>query len=265
MFNRVLGAGLLVAVAGAGGCLSLGNSAPGVAQVGEPNAPEKLELPPKDGAKACIATAQMLAKNGNLPEAVALYERARTLDPVYETVTRRLAVLHDCLGEFAQADAEYRRALATSPKDSDLWNDSGYSHYCRGNWEAAEDAFRKALELNPEHKRAWVNLGLALAQAGRPDESFEAFAKAVPPAQAHCNVAFALAAQGNREDAVREYQKALELAPDLSLAQTALAKLTGPHRPKAELPTEPVDKPEPRRKPAHEVDPLPPTDPIEVP
>ena len=238
MLQRFILAGFLAALAGSSGCLSLGKSAPaGVTHAGDPSAPEKLELPAAEGAKACLATAEMLEKDGKLLEAAALYERARALDPATEAVTRRLAVLYDCQGAFVRADAEYDRALTAAPGDADLWNDFGYSHYCRGNWDRAEQAYRKALELKPELKRAWVNLGLTLAQVGRPEESFEAFTKAVPPAQAHCNLAFALAARGQTADAMHEYRKALELAPDLTVARAALVKLDAPRdKKKAQLP-----------------------------
>lgn len=262
MLKRFVRVGFVLALAGNGGCLSLGiTSPPGSAQVAaDPSAPERLELPAKDGAKACLATAEMLEKDGKLLEAAGLYERARALDPANEAVTRRLAVLYDCQGAFVRADAEYTRALAVSPGDADLWNDFGYSHYCRGNWDRAEEAYRKALELKPELKRAWVNLGLTLAQLGRPEESYDAFTKAVPPAQAHCNLAFALAARGKAADAIHEYRKALELAPDLAVARAALVKLDAPRPSKAK-----AEAAKPADQPVRKPDPLPDLDPFEVP
>jgi Tfp pilus assembly protein PilF len=243
MRTRWLGAGLAAVLVCTTGCLSGGKTTDIFGRpVADAKSPEKLELPPKEGAKARLATAEMLEKSGKLLEATILYEGARALDPEYgQQVSRRLAVLYDCQGMFVQADAEYRKALETAPKDADLWNDYGYSHYCRGNWEQAEEALRHALASNPAHKRAWTNLGLTLAQAGRYEESFEAFTKVVPPAQAHCNVAFALATQGKTADAIHEYRKALQLAPDLKLAQAAVAKLQAPKGPK---PASPEAKPE---------------------
>jgi Tfp pilus assembly protein PilF len=236
MLKRIVVPGLLIGLVGSSGCLSLGKFVPGGLTSVEATAPEKLELPPKEGAKACIATAEMLEKDGKLFEAAALYDKARSLDSANETLTRRLAVLYDCQGAFPQADAEYQRALELAPNNPDLWNDFGYSHYCRGNWVQAEEALRKALAIKPDHKRAWTNLGLVLVQAGRPEESYEAFTKVVPPAQAHCNLGFALAAKGESAEAIHQYQLALELAPDLQLAQAALSKLQSPPGPKAKAP-----------------------------
>jgi tetratricopeptide (TPR) repeat protein len=225
MLKRLVAPGLVIGLIGSGGCLSLRNMVPGGLTAVEATAPEKLELPPKEGAKACVATAEMLEKEGKLFEAAALYERARGLDSAYETLTRKLAVLYDCQGAFGQADAEYQRALEQSPANADLWNDYGYSHYIRGNWAQAEAALRKSLAIKQDHKRAWTNLGLVLVQSGRVDESYDAFTKVVPPAQAHCNLGFALAAKGEKGEAIHQYRIALELAPDLQLAQAAIVKL----------------------------------------
>lgn len=251
MFKRMIVPGLLIGFVGSSGCLSLGKFAPGGLSAVEVTAPEKLELPPKEGAKACVAAAEMLEKDGKLFEAAALYDRARSLDSAYETLTRRLAVLYDCQGSFVQADAEYQRALELAPNNAELWNDYGYSHYCRGNWVQAEEALRKALANKPDHKRAWINLGLVLAQAGKPDESYAAFTKAVPPAQAHCNLGFALAAKGETAEAIHQYRIALELAPDLQLAQAALNKLQSPPGPKSKMgPQASTGDQRPRRAPA---------------
>ena len=250
MLKRFVRAGAVLALAGSTGCLSLGGTAvtdPGLARVGgDASAQEKLELPASEGARACLATAELLEKDEKFLEAAALYERARVLEPANEGLTRRLAVLYDRQGAFVRADAEYDRALAATPGDANLWNDFGYSHYCRGNWDRAEQAYRKALELKPDLKRAWVNLGLTLAQLNRPEESFDAFTKVVPPAQAHCNLGFVLAARGKTADAIHEYRRALEMAPDLNIARAALVKLDAP-RPAKKVAAAPAEKP--ARKP----------------
>jgi tetratricopeptide (TPR) repeat protein len=188
------------------------------------------ELAPKPAALACFKAAQQMEANGQTEEAAKLYEKARSLDPAAHTAaaTRRLAVVYDRLGEFTKSAAEYEAAVKAAPTDADLLNDLGYSHYSRGESEKAVAALRKAVELKPDHKRAWMNLGLALALGGRFAESYEAFAKAGKPAEACCNLAFALAAQGRTEEAKTEYRKAIELDPGLKLARAALAKLENP-------------------------------------
>src|SRR5262249_25321510 len=131
--------------------------------------------------------------------------------------------------EFQKATDEYEALLKAHPKDADLLTDLGYSYYCRGDWANAEAYLAKAVQFDPKHKKAWVNLGLARAQQGKWDDSFQAFCQAVRPADAHCNVAFILAAQGKTDEAKAQYRQALSLDPSLRLAHDALAQLENPH------------------------------------
>ncbi|MDW8242886.1 MAG: tetratricopeptide repeat protein [Thermogemmata sp.] len=211
-------------------------------------APPPPELPPAEVARLALRTAQEFEKNGRIPEAIQFYEKARAHDPGLRLVAgRRLAVLYDLSGQFAQADAQYGELLRAFPKDADLLNDIGYSHYCRGQWSTAEQHLLRAVQLQPQHKKAWVNLGMARAQQGRIEESLQAFQQAVSPAEAHCNVAFVLAAQGKHTEALRHYQQALQLNPGLTLAQAALSRLSSAPGEKLSFP--PTGPTEPNQQP----------------
>lgn len=69
------------------------------------------ELPPKQAAIACEATAQQLVKHGHVQSAIRLFERARELDSKQAQVARELAVLYDQEGDDVQALKEYQKAL----------------------------------------------------------------------------------------------------------------------------------------------------------
>lgn len=195
-----------------------------------------VELPSKETARLCLRAAQEFEKTfavkgaeEDLQNAIQLFEKARASDPATaKTANRRLAVLYDKAGEFQKASAEYEALLKANPKDVELLADYGYSFYCRGEWANAEIQLEKAVQLDPNHKRAWSNLGLTRAQLSRWEESFQAFTRAVRPADAHCNVAFVLAAQGKSEEAKAQYRQALALDPGLRLAHAALAQLENP-------------------------------------
>lgn len=188
-----------------------------------------IELPPKQAAVACLAAAQELDKNGQVKEAVILYERAREQDPSSAaTISRRLAVLYDLSGDFAKATSEYTALLAAKPNDPALVNDFGYSYYARGDFARAEEYLKKAAQLDPNSKRAWLNLGLVVAAQNRYDEGFQAFRRAGSEAEAHTNLAFVMTSHGRTEDAKAAYRRALELEPGLAQAQTALQRLENP-------------------------------------
>lgn len=192
------------------------------------DASQQLELPQREKAKAQLATAQMLDKGNKVDEAIKLYEMARSLNSSYTHVCRRLAVLYDRQGNFAKANEEYEKAIKLHPRDADLLNDAGYSRYCQGDWTLAEDYLRQAIEIKKDSKKAWVNLGMTLAQRERMDEALEAFTHAISEPEAHCNLAFVYKTQGKPQEAIMEYRKALLLAPNLQIAQEALAKLENP-------------------------------------
>ena len=111
--------------------------------------PPKDELPPKQAAQACLATAKELQAHGDSREVILLFERARQLDPREQQVSRFLAVLYDQQGNDTRAEAEYRKAPIIAPHDADLLSDFGYYFYRRQNWKQAEANFRKAMRRRP--------------------------------------------------------------------------------------------------------------------
>ncbi len=188
-----------------------------------------VELPARESAQVCLVTAQNYELEGRVEDAIRLFEKARATDPGLTAVaTRRLASLYDKAGDFSKSAAMYEAALRASPRDADLLNDLGYSHYSRGDWASAAAVLARALETDPNHKKAWINLGMAQAQLGQLDASFTSFCNAVRAADAHCNVGFILAAQGNKEGAKAQYKQALVLDPGLKAAQIGLTQLELP-------------------------------------
>ena len=211
------------------------------------------DLPPREAARLCIATGEEYEKSGDELHAIFEYEKARQNDPTVK-VSRRLGVLYDRLGDFQKAQEEYRLALEQSPKDADLLNDIGYGYYARGRWAESEKYLRQALAVKPKHARAAINLGLCLGAQGHFDEALETFSKAVTPAQAHSNLAFVLTTHHKWSEARREYEKALQIDPDIPLARAALAKLAKAER-EPPQPAQTAQAPTPAPAPATPVRP----------
>ena len=182
------------------------------------------ELPPKAAARACLACAEEMEKNGHEAEAIVFYEKARQNDAKAQ-VSRQLAVLYDRQGDFQKAQEEYHKALKKTPRDADLLNDMGYGYYSRGRWAEAEKYLRQALAVKPQHEHATMNLGLCVGIQGRYDEARQLFQKVVTPAQVQCNLAFLYTINHKWPEARQAYQQALHIDPDIPLARAALAKL----------------------------------------
>ncbi len=186
------------------------------------------ELPPKQSARACLATAEQMRAKGHVEQAIFLYEKARRDDPTLTSVAHPLADLYDQQGDGVRALAEYKKALAASPKDADVNNDFGCYYYRRGNYAEAEPYFRKALSIAAEHPQAGMNLALVLAHQGHFQESYETFARVVGPAAAHSNLGVLLAKAGRSDEARQEFRQALALDSTLRQPQAFLACLDKP-------------------------------------
>lgn len=227
---------VLLAVAAQSGCVLFPKAQtqdviPVLGPTGDRLPPPKnlAEKDPREVAQARFSAAEALDRGEKVPEAIALYEQARIADPrLANKVSRRLAVLYDQFGEWDQARLEYERLLKANPKDADMWTKLGHGYYLRRHFTEAEQCHRQAIAVNPKHGAAWINLGLTLAQMERYSEAFEATATIIPPAQAHCNMAFVLTTQGKREEAKKRYRDALALDPSMQKARQALEKLENP-------------------------------------
>jgi Tfp pilus assembly protein PilF len=187
---------------------------------------EAVQLNPSQVADVQVALGRSLEKR-NLPEeAAAAYREAVKQDPSRADAVARLAVLCDLQGNFTESAPLHRQALAAQPANADLYCNYGYSFYLQGNWPEAEAALRQAVALAPDHSRALNNLGLVLTHTGKEGEALAAFRKAgCTEAEAHTNLAFALALERRLPEARRHYEQALAANPSSTLAREGLRQV----------------------------------------
>jgi Tfp pilus assembly protein PilF len=183
------------------------------------------ELPSKQTARLCAATAEQMQQKGFIEQAIFLYEKARDNDPKLPNVAHHLALLYDQQGDGSRALNEFKRALEAAPKDADLLNDFGYYHYHHGDTADAEIWYRKALAISPNHAQALMNLAIVLGHERQYQESIERFTRVVGPAAAYSNVGILMMEQGDREQAHDAFAQALRLDPTLNQPQAFLAYL----------------------------------------
>ena len=143
---------------------------------------------------------------------------------------RRMGSAFDRSGRFAQAETHYQKALKLSPKDPKIWNDAGYSYYLQGRWADAERALNTAARLAPEDERIRTNLGLTLAAQGRTQQALPLLSRSNGEAIGHANLGYLLAATGQLDLARQQYETALALRPDLTVARRALAQIDSRQR-----------------------------------
>ena len=129
--------------------------------------------------------------------------------------------------DWSSATAALKQALQASPGRAEAHNVLGLLLGRQGQDAAAVAAeFREAVRLRPDFAQAHNNLGLVLVQSGDDEAGLSALRAAVrlapDYADAHANLG-AVLIPTDAEEAVRELEKAVELAPTLVKARFNLA------------------------------------------
>jgi len=135
-------------------------------------------------------TGREFMESGNYTEALAAYNDAIALEPLYYEAWDGLADALNRNGQFNDALAASNRSLTLHPEYVQGWINRGQILYNIGYWyedtvhniPAADalyaeqvTAFEKAITLDPTSAEAWFNKGYALAGMKRYDEAIAAF------------------------------------------------------------------------------------------
>lgn len=86
--------------------------------------------------------------------------------------------------------------------------------------------WERHVELRPESARMRVSLGAALQRAGRDAEAMREFLSAIrlkPSSEAYNDIGYMLLSQRRYEEALRAYEEALKLDPEMALARQGKA------------------------------------------
>lgn len=143
------------------------------------------------------------------------------------------------LGRYEEALPLLESLVIERPNYADVHNMLGVAHHHVGQWARAERAFHDALKINPQYAEAAMNLAVLLNDTGRYDAAKtlyrDALARlsheknAMDPqvsakiANMHSDLAEAYREANRLEEAVAEYQRALNLRPTFADIRHALA------------------------------------------
>ena len=122
------------------------------------------------------------------------------------------------------AEQRFLRALALRPNYSDARNDLGVLYLETSRWDNAIQQFRAVKDdlFYPRHDHALINLSLAYLGKGDYSSAMEELqiVRASDPRNPVVRVSIGrvLFAQGKTQQAVDEYRRAIEIAPDYSHA-----------------------------------------------
>jgi len=139
---------------------------------------------------------------------------------------------HYNAGEYERAEPFLAEAASARPGFPDLYNMLGVVYHAQGRFQDAEEAFENALRLNPRYTEAALNLSVTYNDRGKYDRAREVYTKAVSAsvgqpnaldrfargklANMHADLGAAYSGLAMFDEAVREYSKALDLAPEFA-------------------------------------------------
>ena len=172
--------------------------------------------------------AKVYEDRGNIPGAMALYQKTLHMAPSDTRAMISYARLLDRENNFREAERLYQQALALEPENAVALNDLGMIYAKQGMLDAALVPLGKAVALHPSNQRYCNNRAIVLIDAGRVEEALEQLTRVHGAATAHYNLGYLLARRELNDQAVSHLQQALSLNPQLVPAQQLLASLPGP-------------------------------------
>ena len=112
-----------------------------------------------------------------------------------------------------------QEAVKRDPENGDAWIRLGNILMDSSRFDEAIEAYQKALAIDPKNVDVRVDLGSCYRKAGKPDKAVEEYRAALKldpnHLNGHKNLAIVLAYDlHDRAQAVKEFEKALALAPN---------------------------------------------------
>ncbi len=173
---------------------------------------------------------------GRQPEAIAEYQAALRIKPDSAEAHNNLAMSLEAMGNTSAAMAEYKAALKIAPASA--WTHNNFGLLLAGIPDRLPDAileYEAALKIDPDMFVTRCNLANSLAQQGRYAAAREQFDELLKLhsdyADGHVGLGVLLVRMGQLDDAITQFETALQIEPgnpsaekDLALAQSLRQK-----------------------------------------
>ena len=160
--------------------------------------------------------ALFLQADGRPEEAVAVLERATTLDPLNLPVQDYLGKAHLACGQYDEALAQFDRVLELDPEFRSALEGKGFAYLFVGRSDDAIDTFERVRDLTPHPKGGITPLAYALGLAGREAEAEELVAiieerdQEEPDVSLDLDLATIFSGLGRTEEALDRLRRAAE-------------------------------------------------------
>jgi protein O-mannosyl-transferase len=169
-----------------------------------------------------------LVQRGQLPEAIAQFEQALRLGPNWVDPRYNLGLVFQNQGRLDEAAACYRKVLTINDQHPDAQNNLGAILLDRGAYAEARQHFERAAQVAPTRIEPQINLATLFLKtrdyAGAITASQRALALNPRVISCRHTLVDALVAQGRLDEAARELEAILKIAPNDEEARSELAR-----------------------------------------
>ena len=212
--------GVLALVAGSVGC----------AHKPDANVSARSSDPPaiKDtpmNAQTRFAAGQLAEGQNRADLAITQYNEALKIEPNHLPSLYRLGVVYTQQKQYSKAIETWNRYIKATGGAAEAYSNLGFCQELAGDPAAAEASYRQGISKDPRSEPCRINYGLMLARRGNINEALIQLQVVLPPAKAHYDLGSVLQMQGRTAEARREYQRAVEIDPNMSDAKSKLASL----------------------------------------
>lgn len=176
-------------------------------------------------AETHFAAGQLAEAKGVYPQAIEQYRDALKIKPKHLSTLYALGCLQVQMRDFNGAIDTWNRYVKATDGSAVAYCDLAYAEEWAGKTFAADADYQRAIKKDPKDENCRVNYGMMLARKGDMTAAARQLGEVLPEAEVHYDLAAVYAARGNKLQARAEYQKALDLDPDLNDARAKLASL----------------------------------------
>ena len=169
-------------------------------------------------AESYLRLGRMALQKSDPALAVSYFQSAVELQPSYADVHLALARAYGLVGERPLQESHLAKALELNPSYVEALMERARSQYALGRHEIGLGELRRAIGLDPSCDGEHYQIALELHAAGDHKGAAENIGKITPSvvgdAQVYASSGEVHAQAGRFAEAARDYERALELAPD---------------------------------------------------
>ena len=153
---------------------------------------------------------------GNLDAAISAYQLAYSLTPEDEEIYINLGKAFYDKEDIDNALTVYKRALELEPHSSEIHCNIGYLYWDKNELEEAIKEYELSIQYNPNYAIPYNNIGVIyLDDYARVQKAIDYFKDAIKAngnyALAHYNLARALVFKGEKIEAAKHFQEAMDI------------------------------------------------------